>query len=129
MRGCLICMKTKLMCWIATTLLLAACGAPKPIPHDCITWVNNYYIQHPVSGLSSTTGGWLFRGAKAFGSELRVGFLIPEAMDESANKRRAILNRICPQKFEKIWQILPYRNTLTIHVWTEDKKFKDLITC
>lgn len=122
-------MKTKLICWLVPTLLLAACGAPKPIPHECITWVNNHYIQHPVASLNSTAGGWLFRGAHAYGSELRVGFLIPEGMDESVDKRQAILNRICPQKFEEIWQILPSRNKLMIYVWTEDKKFKDSIKC
>ena len=119
----------KLLCCIAPMLLLAACGSPKPIPHECVTWMNNFYIEHPVSSLISTTGGWLFRGANAYGSELRVGFLIPEPMDEAANKRRAILNRICPKKFEKIWQILPSRNKLVIHVWTKNKKFKDSIQC
>lgn len=114
---------------MAPTLFLAACGQPEPITYESLTWVNQYYIEHPVASLSGTAGGWLFRGARDYGGELRVGFLVPEPMNADRNKRQAILDRICPGKFEPIWQVLPTDNKLIINVWTDDKKFKDSITC
>ena len=122
-------MKMKFLCLIAPTLLLAACGQPKPIPYDCLVWVNNYYIKNPVESLSPTAAGWLFRGAKNHNGELRVGFLIPGPMSKDAKKRQAILEKVCPRKFEEIWQILPSNNKFVIRVWTENNRFKDSINC
>ena len=121
--------KIKLFYKLAPTLLLAACGQSEPIPHESLAWVNNYYIEHPLSSMGSTMGGWLFRGAKDFQGELRVGFLVPGSFNIDPDKRKAILNRICPLKFEKIWQILPSENKLVIHVWSKDNKFKDSVVC
>lgn len=122
-------MKTKLLCAMAPTLLLAACGPPDPIPYECLAWVNNYYIEHPVSSLSSTAGEWLFRGAREQSGKLTVGFLLNKPMDANRAKRQAILRRICPGKHEKIWTLLPSKYDLVIHVWTKDNKFKDSIKC
>ncbi len=122
-------MKTKLLCAMAPTLVLAACGPPDPIPYDCLAWVNNFYIEHPVSSLSSTAGEWLFRGARDKHGELTVGFLLPRPMTKDRAKRQAILSRICPGKHEKIWALLSPEYELVIHVWTNDNKFKDSINC
>ena len=122
-------MKIKILFKLVPVLFLAACGQPKPIPYESLAWVNNYYIEHPTASLSSTAGGWLFRGAREYNGELRVGFLIPEPMSENPDKRQAILDRICPLKSEEIWQILPSQHDLVITVWTRDNKFKDSITC
>jgi len=111
------------------TLSLAACGQPKPITYETLVWVNNYYIQHPVATLNATAGGWLFRGAKEVGTEIRVGFLIPGPMMSDTEKRKAVLNTICPAKTEPIWQVLHDDNQLVIDVWTDDKKFKDFTVC
>jgi len=122
-------MKTKLLCGIAPTLFLAACGPPDPIPYECVAWVNNFYIEHPVSSLSSTAGDWLFRGAKDQRGQLSVGFLLPKPMKANRAKRHAVLNSICPGKHEKIWEVLPSEYDIVIAVWTKDNKFKDSIKC
>ena len=115
----------------ATTVLLtlSACGQPEPITYESLVWVNNYYVEHPVASLSATAGGWLFRGAREFGPEIRIGFLIPGPMNPDPAKRQAVLESICPAKSEPIWQTLTSDNKLVINVWTEDKKFKDSKTC
>lgn len=110
-------------------LLLVACGRGEPIPAESITWINNFYITHPVASLSPTAGGWLFRGAQDNRGELSVGFMIPEPMHGSANQRRAILRLVCPAKSEKIWQMLPSGTDLVISVWSSDNQFKDSVTC
>lgn len=110
-------------------LLLTACGRGEPVPYESVAWANAYYIKNPIASLSSTAGGWLFRGARDYRGELRVGFLIPEPMPGNANQRRAILNLACPAKSAKIWQILPADNDLVIIVWTRDNKFKDSVSC
>ena len=119
----------KLLCRLVPLLLVAACGKTGPIPYESIAWVNNYYIEHPVASLSATAGGWLFRGAKDFQGELRVGYLVPGPIPGDEEKREAILSMICPPKFEKIWEILPSKHKLMILVWTEDNSFKDSIDC
>lgn len=111
------------------TLSLAACGQPKPISYESLVWVNNYYIEHPVATLNATAGGWLFRGAKEVGTEIRIGFLIPGPMMSDIEKRKAVLNTICPAKTEPIWQVLHKDNKLVIDVWTDDKEFKDFTVC
>lgn len=118
-------MKMKLLCGIVPTLFLTACGQPDPISYESLAWANNFYMAHSIASRS----GWLFRGAKDYGGELRVGFLVPEPMNADPDNRRVILDRICPGKFEKIWQILPSRNKLVISVWTNDNKFKDSKKC
>jgi len=110
-------------------LLLTGCGNAEPVPYESIAWTNAYYIQNPISRLSSTAGGWLFRGARDYRGQLRVGFLVPDPMKGNAEQRRAILSLACPAKSEKIWQILPPENKLVITVWTRDNKFKDSLTC
>lgn len=122
-------MKTSLLFKLTPMLLLAACGKVDPVPYDCLVWVNNFYIEHPVQSLSPTAAGWLFRGAKDTNGQLTIGFMAPRAMSDDAAERRAILNMICPRSFEKIWQMLPSENKLVIKVWTSDKKFKDSIKC
>jgi len=79
--------------------------------------------------LSPTAGGWLFRGARDYRGEFRVGFLIPKPMSGNEDQRRAILNLACPAKTEKIWRMLPPENNLVIIVWTRDNKFKYSVTC
>jgi len=128
MQGSVI-MRTKLLSTIASTLILSACGQPEPITYESLVWVNNYYVEHPVASLSATAGGWLFRGAREFGTEIRVGFLLPTPMNPDPAKRQAVLNTICPAKSETIWKALPEDNKLVIIVWTEDNKFKDSVTC
>jgi len=122
-------MKTKFLCTIASALFLSACGQPQPITYENLVWVNNYYIDHPVAGMSAMAGGWMFRGAKEVGAEIRVGFLVPGSMNPDPEKRKAVLNTICPAKSEIIWQALPKENKLVINIWTEDRKFKDSIVC
>jgi len=111
------------------TLSLAACGQPQPITYESLVWVNHYYIEHPVATLNATAGGWLFRGAKEVGTEIRIGFLIPGPMMSDIEKRKAVLNTICPAKTEPIWQFLHGDNKLVIDVWTDDKEFKDFTVC
>lgn len=110
-------------------LLLAGCGSAEPVPYESIAWTNAYYIQNPISMLSPTAGGWLFRGARDYRGELRVGFLVPGPMPGDAAQRRAVLSLACPAKSERIWEILPSENDLVIIVWTRDNKFKDSVTC
>lgn len=110
-------------------MLLTGCGRGEPVPYESIAWVNSYYVENPISKLSATAGGWLFRGARDYRGELRVGFLIPEPMPGNAAQRRAILNLACPSKAAMIWQILPSENRLVISVWTRDNKFRDSLTC
>ena len=114
---------------IATALLLSACGQPEPVSYESLVWVNNYYVNNPVSCMSASAGGWLFRGAREFGTEIRVGFLVPRSMNPDPAKRQAVLNTLCPAKSETIWQALPSSNKLVINVWTADNKFKDSVTC
>jgi hypothetical protein len=111
------------------TLSLAACGQPEPITYESLVWVNNYYVEHPVSSLNASAGGWLFRGAKEAGSEIRVGFLLPGPLNSDEAKRRAVLNTICPAKSAAIWQVLSSDHNLVIDVWTEDGKFKASNVC
>ncbi|MGB5292934.1 MAG: hypothetical protein WBN41_15950 [Lysobacterales bacterium] len=122
-------MKTKLLCTIASTLILSACGQPEPISYESLVWVNNYYVEHPVQSMTAAAGGWLFRGAREFGSEIRVGFLVPRSMNPDPAKRQAVLSTLCPAKSEAIWQALPRSNKLVINVWTADNKFKDSKIC
>jgi len=122
-------MKTKLLCTLASALLLSACGQPEPISYESLVWVNNYYVEHPVSSMNASAGGWLFRGAREFGSEIRVGFLVQRSMNPDPAKRQAVLNSLCPAKSEAIWQALPRSNKLVINVWTADNKFKDSTIC
>lgn len=110
-------------------LTMVACGQPEPISHESLVWVNNYYVQHPVASLNGTAGGWLFRGAKEAGEVIRVGFLVPAPMVGDSEKRKAILNSICPSRSESIWQALHSNHQLVIDVWTEDRKFKDSTIC
>ena len=122
-------MKTKLFSIVATTLILSGCGQPEPITYESLVWVNNYYVEHPVQDMTAAAGGWLFRGAREFGSEIRVGFLVPTSMNPDPAKRQAVLTSLCPAKSESIWQALPSSNKLVIKVWTEDNKFKDSTIC
>jgi len=122
-------MKTKLLSTIASTLILSACGQPEPVHYESLVWVNNYYVEHPVASLSATAGGWLFRGAREHGTEIRVGFLVPNPLNPDPAKRQAVLNTICPAKSEIIWKVLPENNSLVISVWTEDNQFKESVIC
>jgi len=114
---------------VASVLTLSACGQPEPISYESLVWVNNYYIEHPPASLTATAGGWLFRGAKEYGSEIRIGFLVPAPMSPDPALREAVLTSLCPARSAAIWQALPHDNKLVINVWTEDKKFKDSVTC
>lgn len=122
-------MKKGFLCRLLPLLALSACGQPEPISYETLVWVNQYYVDHPVQSLSATAGGWLFRGAKEFGTEIRVGFLVPKAMNPDPAKRQAVLNSICPARSEAIWRTLTSDNKLVINVWTEDRKFKDSKIC
>ena len=122
-------MKTKLLCTIASTLFLSACGQPEPISYESLVWVNKYYVEHPVQSMTAAAGGWLFRGAREFGTEIRVGFLVPRSMNPDPAKRQAVLSTLCPARSEAIWQALPRKNKLVINVWTADNKFKDSTVC
>lgn len=121
--------KYKLLGAAAYVLSLSACGQPEPIAYESLVWVNNYYVEHPVASLSATAGGWLFRGAREFGPEIRVGFLVPGPMNSDPEKRQAVLETICPARSEPIWQTLPSSNKIVINVWTEDRRFKDSVSC
>ena len=121
--------KMKILYKLAPVLMLAACGQPEPIPYESLAWVNNYYIKHPASSLAPTTGGWIFRGAKEYSGELRVGFLVPGPVNKNPKTGRAILSRVCPGPSEKIWDLLPSNNRIAIFVWTEDNEYKDSVTC
>jgi len=121
--------KTEFLIATATLLSLSACGQPEPITYETLVWVNNYYVEHPVASQSAMAGGWLFRGAREFGTEIRVGFLVPGPMNPDPEKRQAVLEILCPAKSEAIWQTLPRDNKLVINVWTEDRKFKDSRIC
>jgi len=118
-------MKIKPLYGIAPALLLAACWQPDPLTYECLTQVNSYYSSHPLASRS----GWLFRGAKDHGGEVRVGFLVPKSLSVDPNRGRAILDRICPGKFEELWQSLPSGTRLVIDVWTKDSNFSDSIEC
>ncbi len=122
-------MKTKLMCVIASTIFLTACGQPKPISYESLSLVNNYYVDHPVQSLTPTAGGWLFRGARKNGNEIRVGFLVPGSLNPDQAKRHAVLDKVCPAKSELIWQVLSSGNKIVISVFTKDSKFKDQVIC
>lgn len=119
----------KLLYGAASAFLLTSCGQPEPVPGESVAWIDNYYIQHPVSSLSASAGGWLFRGARDQAGELRIGFLVPGPLNPDPDKRKAIMGTLCPAKSEAIWQFLPSRNKLVINVWTQDNKFKDSATC
>ena len=122
-------MKTKILLGIASTLFLSACGQPEPITYESLSWVNNYYVRNPVQTLTPTAGGWLFRGAREFGNEIRVGFLVPRSLNPDQDKRHAVLDKVCPSKSEPIWQVLPSGNKIVISVFTDDAKFKDQVVC
>lgn len=110
-------------------LVLAGCWSSEPIPQDALAWANTYYAANPVAKTNATAGGWLFRGAREYRGELRVGYLIPEPMSGNASQRRAVLRLACPPRHSDIWRILPTENKLVIVVWTSDNKFKDDVTC
>lgn len=117
------------LCASIAALSLTACGQPKPVSYESLVWVNKFYIEHPVATLNATAGGWLFRGAKDRGTEIRIGFLIPGPMMSDLDRRKAVLNTICPARTEAIWQVLEEEHYLVIDVWTEDNKFKDSFIC
>ena len=121
--------KKEFLTAVATALLLCACSQPEPVSYESLVWVNNYYVQNPVSSMSASAGGWLFRGAREFGTEIRVGFLVPRSINPDPATRQAVLTSLCPAKSETIWQALPSRNKVVINVWTADNKFKDSVTC
>ena len=126
-----LCKKSRegFLCAAVAALSLTACGQPEPIGYESLVWVNNYYIEHPVATLNATAGGWLFRGAKEVGTEIRIGFLIPGPMMSDLEKRKAVLNSVCPARSETIWQALSPNSILVIDVWTQDSKFKDSTVC
>ena len=121
--------KMKVLYGLTFALSLVACGQAEPVPYESLAWTNSYYIQNPAGALGATAGGWLFRGARDYRGELRVGYLIPNAIKGDRYKRQAILSMVCPPKSEKIWQILPSENKLVVIVWTRDNKFKDSVDC
>jgi len=122
-------MKTRLLSTLSFALVLSACGQPEPISYESLVWVNNYYVEHPVASMNASAGGWLFRGAREYDTEIRVGFLLSGSMNPDPAKRQAVLNSLCPAKSEPIWQALPRDNQLVIKVWTEDRKFRDSTVC
>lgn len=122
-------MKTRLLSTLSFALVLSACGQPEPISYESLVWVNNYYVEHPVASMNASAGGWLFRGAREFDTEIRVGFLLSGSMSPNPAIRQAVLNSLCPAKSEPIWRALPKDNQLVIKVWTEDRKFKDSTVC
>jgi hypothetical protein len=112
------------------SLLLAGCWwRTEPVPPNALSWANSYYAANPVANVNAAAGGWLFRGARDYKGELRVGYLIPEAMSGEANRRRAVLSQACPPRNADIWRLLPKENKLVIIVWTRDNKFKDDVVC
>ncbi len=122
-------MKTKILYVLAPMLFLSACGQPKPITNESVSLVNSYYIEHPVHSLTPTAGGWLFRGARENGNEIRVRFLVPQSLNPDQAKRHAVLDRVCPAGSELIWQVLPSRSKIVISVFTDDNKFNDHVVC
>jgi hypothetical protein len=128
MQGC-VDMKTKILYGLAPMLFLSACGQPEPITYESLSLVNSYYVEHPVQSLTPTAGGWLFRGARENGNEIRVGFLVPRSLNPDQAKRHAVLDKVCPARSELIWQVLPPGNKIVISVFTEDNKFKDHVVC
>jgi hypothetical protein len=122
-------MRTKLISTLSFALVLSACGQPEPISYETLVWVNNYYIEHPAGSLSATAGGWLFRGAKEAGNDIKVNFVVPGSINQNPAIRQAILSSICPAKSEVIWQALRSNTDLVINVWTEDNKVKDSVVC
>jgi len=125
----LVKMKREFLIAAATLLSLSACGQPEPITYESLVWVNQYYVDHPVASLNATAGGWLFRGAREYDAEIRIGFLVPNPMNPDPDTRQAVLETICPARSQPIWQILPSNNKIVINVWTEDRKFKATKTC
>ena len=112
------------------TLLLAGCWwRTEPVPYKALSWANSYYAANPAARVNAAAGGWLFRGARDYQGELRVGYLIPEAMRGDVNRRRAVLNQACPPGNADIWGMLPKENKLVIIVWTRDNKFKEDVVC
>ena len=109
--------------------LLSGCGQPEPVSYESLVWVNNYYIEHPAGSLNATAGGWLFRGAREAGSDIKVNFVVPGSINQNPAIRRAVLNSICPAKSEVIWQALQSHTNLVINVWTKDNKVKDSVVC
>lgn len=122
-------MKKGVFCTLISLLALSACGQQETVAYESLVWVNNYYLDHPVQTVSATAGGWLFRGAQEFKSEIRVEFIIPEPMNPDRAKRQALLRSICPAKSEVIWQTLPSKNKIVISVQTKDRKFTDSRVC
>lgn len=125
----LIKMKKEFLLAVASVLSLSACGQSEPISYESLVWVNNYYIEHPVSSLNASAGGWLFKGAREFGSEIRIGFVVSGSMNPDPAKRQAVLTSLCPTSSESIWKALHSRNKLVINVWSEDNKLKASATC
>jgi hypothetical protein len=121
-------MKTKLLYGIASALFLSACGA-EPITTESLSLVNGYYIEHPVRTLVPNAGGWMFRGARDYGDEIRVNILVPDSLNPDQAKRHAVLGIVCPAKSEILWEVLPRGNKIVISVYTEDDKFKDQVIC
>ena len=115
--------------FLVTSLLAGCWWGTEPVPPEALSWANAYYATNPAASVNSTAGGWLFRGARDFQGELRVGYLIPEPMSGDADKRRAVLSLACPPHSADIWRILPKENKLVIIVWTSDNKFKDDVVC
>ena len=122
-------MKKVFLSTLLPLLALSACGHPEPISYESLVWVNNYYIEHPVASLSANAGGWLFRGAREFETDIRVDFLAQGSMDQDPAHRQALLRSICPAKSEVIWQTLPSNNKIVINVWIKDRKIKDSRVC
>ena len=122
-------MKKEFLCKLLPLLALSGCGQPEPITYESLVWVNHYYVENPVQSLSAVAGGWLFRGAREYGTEIRVGFLVPGPMNKDPAKRNAVLESICPAKSEVIWKSLPSNKKIVLTVWTEDKKFKVTKAC
>jgi hypothetical protein len=114
-------MKREFLLAAVSVLALSACGQAEPISYESLVWVNNYYVEHPVQSITASAGGWLFRGAREFGADIRVGFLVPGPMNPDPAKRQAVLNTLCPAKSEVIWQTLPSDNKVVINVWTKDR--------
>lgn len=122
-------MKREILSGIAAMALLSGCGQPEPISYESLVWVNNYYIEHPVGNMHATAGGWLFRGAREVGSDIKVNFLVPGSINKNPAIRKAVLTSICPAKSETIWHVLPSDNKLVIDIRTKDNKFKDSVVC
>ena len=122
-------MKTKTLYGIASALFLSACGQVEPNTYESVSVVNEYYIEHPVRSLAPNAGGWMFRGARDYGDEIRVDILVPRSLNPDRAKRHAVLDKVCPAKSEILWQALPSGNKIVINVFTEDDKFRDQVIC